>query len=482
MSEPTGERILVVDDEPSVCASCTRILAGEGYEVEARQDARLGLEAATTGAWDVIVLDLVMPHLPGLEFLRALRAKGVQSEVVIITAHATIETAVDAMKQGVADYLAKPFTPDQLKLTVRRVVERSALIREVDALRRELGSRAGFQGIIGDSPCMENVYRLIQRVAPTDGTVLISGESGTGKEMVAVAIHRLSRRKNRAFLACDCGSLAPGVLESELFGHVRGSFSGAVATRQGLFAAASGGTLFLDEVGNIGLETQAKLLRALETRRIRMVGDTAEQEVDIRLVVATNRDLARMVKEGTFREDLYYRLSVVPVPLPPLRERTGDVPKLAAVFLERFRKGNETAVRGFTPEAMALLERWSWPGNVRELKNVIERLAILCPEERVEPRHLPPELLDAVASAPAGPLPASWEEFKALRRDVQRAAVGDLERRFVQEALDRAAGNVSNAAQALGMQRTKLHALMRRHGMSAGDPGEPQGDTPSRGA
>jgi DNA-binding NtrC family response regulator len=464
-----SERILVIDDEPSVCISCTRLLAAEGYEVEYQQDAKLALEAASAGTYDVILLDLVMPQLPGLEFLQALRARGVSSEVIIITAHATIQTAVEAMKQGAADYLAKPFTPDELKLAVHKVVERSGLIQEIDALRRELGTHEGFEGIIGDSRCMEQVFWVMRRVAPTDGTVLITGESGTGKEMVAVAIHRLSRRRSRPFLACDCTSLAPGLLESELFGHVKGSFSGAIATKQGQFAAANGGTLFLDEVANISLATQAKLLRVLETKRIRMVGDTAEREVDIRLIVATNRDLAEMVKEGTFREDLYYRLSVVPLQLPPLRDRTGDIPKLATVFLERFRKDNETVVRGFTPEAMAILESWSWPGNVRELKNLVERLAILCPAERVEPPHLPTELQEVPAQATSSPLPSSWEGFKSLKQQVREAAVGELERRFLLEALRKTDGNVTNAALAVGMQRTKFHALMRKHEISAND-------------
>jgi DNA-binding NtrC family response regulator len=463
------ERILVVDDEPSVCVSCTRMLTAEGYEAEYRQDPKLGLEAASTKTYDVILLDLVMPELPGLKFLQALRARGVTSEVIIITAHATIQTAVEAMKQGAADYISKPFTPDELRLAVHKVVERSALIREIDALRRELGTHEGFEGIIGDSPCMEQVFWVVRRVAPTDGTVLITGESGTGKEMVAVAIHRLSRRKHRPFLACDCSSLAPGVLESELFGHVKGSFSGAIATKQGQFAAASGGTLFLDEVGNIGLETQAKLLRVLETKRVRMVGDTAEREVDIRLIVATNRDLAEMVREGTFREDLFYRLSVVPLQLPPLRERTGDIPKLATVFLERFRKDNETPVRGFTPEAMSILESWTWPGNVRELKNLVERLAILCSAERVEPAHLPVELQQVPALAAHGPLPSSWEGFKNLKQQVRDAAVRDLERRFLLEALRKTGGNVSNAALAVGMQRTRFHALMRKHEITTDD-------------
>jgi DNA-binding NtrC family response regulator len=465
----SGQRILVIDDEPAVCRSCARMLRAEGCKVDTREDPQRGLEAAVAGNYDVILLDLIMPGLHGLELLKTLRSSGVPAEVIIITGHATIQTAVDAMREGAADYVCKPFSPGELKVVLERVVERSELIRENLALRQQLESQQDFQGIVGESPRMERVFWMVRRVAPTDGTVLITGESGTGKELVAVAIHRLSRRKNRPFLTCDCGSLAPGVLESELFGHAKGSFSGAIASKEGLFAAADRGTLFLDEVANISLETQSKLLRVLETKRVRRVGETSEKEVDMRLIAATNRDLLEMVKEGTFREDLYYRLSVVPIYLPPIRERAGDIPRLAMTLLERFRSENETAVQGFTPEAMAILEGYAWPGNVRELKNVVERLAILCPEERIAPNHLPPELGERSVSTGAGPLPQDWEEFKRYKQQVRDGAVQEIERRFLLDALRRADGNVTNAAEAVGMARTQFHTLMRKYGLSSGD-------------
>jgi transcriptional regulator with PAS, ATPase and Fis domain len=316
---------------------------------------------------------------------------------------------------------------------------------------------------------MQRVFALIRRVAPTDGTVLVTGESGTGKEMVVRAIHRLSRRKNHPLMACDCSALAPTLLESELFGHVKGSFSGAIATKQGLFEAAHRGTLFLDEVSNLSIETQGKLLRVLETRKVKKVGDTDEKEYDIRLVTASNRDLSEMVKEGAFREDLYYRLNVVPIFLPPLRQRPGDIPLLAMALLERCCKKLEVNVQGFTPEAMSLMEGHSWPGNVRELRNIVERMAILCDADRIEPRHLPPEIRQA---APRGKsvqqLPRTWEEFKKLKQQVRDNAVQDLECRFIAEALRRSEGNVSKAAEEIGIQRTNLHALIRKYGLTEG--------------
>jgi len=466
-SSAPRQRILVIDDEAVVCLSCQRILASEGYQVECRLDPKLGLDEALSGDYDVVLLDLVMPELDGMEILKELKAAGASCEVVIITGYSTVESAVEAMKQGAADYVSKPFTPDELKVILKKVMERSALIRENLALRRELQTQQGFEGIIGESRRMQQVFSTIKRVAPSDGTVLITGESGTGKEMVARAIHRLSPRKDHPLLACDCGSLAPTLLESELFGHVKGSFSGAIATKQGLFEVADKGTLFLDEVANISLETQGKLLRALETRRVRKVGDTAEHEVDIRLIAATNRDLDEMVSEGTFREDLFYRLNVVPIYLPPLRERTGDIPKLAMTFLERFRKSSTIKVQGFTPEAMHIMESYEWPGNVRELKNIVERLAILSDAERIEPQHLPAELRKAPLRTTVTELPRKWEDFKELKQQIRDAAVREVERRFLLEALERSAGNVSKAAEAVGMQRTNFHSLMRKYGLSS---------------
>jgi transcriptional regulator with PAS, ATPase and Fis domain len=299
--------------------------------------------------------------------------------------------------------------------------------------------------------------------------VLVTGESGTGKEMVVRAIHRLSRRKTHPLMACDCSALAPTLLESELFGHVKGSFSGAIATKQGLFEAAHRGTLFLDEVSNLSMETQGKLLRVLETRKVKKVGDTDEKEYDLRLVTASNRDLTEMVKEGTFREDLYYRLNVVPIFLPPLRQRPGDIPLLAMALLERCCKKLSVDVKGFTPDAMEMMEDYAWPGNVRELRNIIERMAILCDADRIEPRHLPPEIRQAPPRRGAAQqLPQTWEEFKKLKQQVRDSVVQELECRFFAEALRRSGGNVSKAAEEIGMQRTNLHALIRKYGLSEG--------------
>ena len=467
--ERRAERVLVIDDELVVCISCCRVLTGEGLQVDYRQNPLEGLELARQGDYDVILLDLMMPEVPGLEVLRLLRESGVTTEVIIITGYATVENAVEAMKRGAADYVAKPFTPDELTMVVRKVLERSALVRENAALRRELGERQPFEGLLGGSRAMERVFAVIRRVAPSPGTVLITGESGTGKEVIARALHNLSPRTREAFVACDCSALAPTLLESELFGHVKGSFSGAVATKQGLFEVANRGTLFLDEVANISLETQGKLLRALETRQIRRVGDTEERTVDIRLVAATNRDLGEMLHEGAFREDLYYRLNVVPIHVPPLRDRQGDVPRLAMAFLARLQAQGAVGVKGFSPEAMRLLEAYSWPGNVRELKNIVERLAILCDADQVEPRHLPLEIHQTPLSAALPRLPARWEEFKDYKRQARDALLQDLDRRFLTQALQRSGGNVTRTADDVGMLRTNLHALLKKYGLASGE-------------
>jgi len=461
------QRILVVDDEAVVGMSCKRILAADGHDVVSCEDPRAGLQAALEGGFDLLLVDLMMPELGGMDLLKQVRAAGVDSEVVIITGHSTVESAVEAIKLGAADYLSKPFTPNQLRMVVEKVCERSALVRENVLLRQQLADHQGFEGIIGKSRPMERVFALVNRVAPTDGTVLVTGESGTGKEMVVRAIHHLSRRKNQPLLACDCSALAPTLLESELFGHVKGSFSGAIATKQGLFEAAHHGTLFLDEVASLSGEIQGKLLRVLETKRVRKVGDTAEREVDIRLVAATNRDLGEMAAEGLFREDLYYRLNVVPIFLPPLRERQGDVPLLATALLDRFCRKNRVEVKGFSAEAMALMESYRWPGNVRELRNIVERIAILCDSDRIEPRHLPGEIREARPLATVTRLPETWEEFKRLKQQVKDAAVQELERRFLAEALKRCGGNVSKASEEVGLPRTHFHALMRKYGLTS---------------
>jgi DNA-binding NtrC family response regulator len=466
-ADTAGLRILVIDDEAAIGQSCQRVLEAEGHEVHCQLLPEAGLQAGLSGDWDIVLLDLAMPGLDGLEILRRIKEAAVPCEVIIITGNATVESAVEAMKQGAHDYVSKPFSPDQLRLAVRRAAEHSRLIRENIVLRQELEIHQGFEGIIGESRPMERVFALARRVAPTEGTVLLVGESGTGKEVFVRAIHRLSRRKDHLLLACDCSALAPTLLESELFGHVKGSFSGAIVTKQGLFEAAHQGTLFLDEIGNLSLETQGKLLRVLETKHVKKVGDTTEREVNIRLISATNRDLSEMARQGEFREDLYYRLNVVPIYLPPLRERAGDVPLLTTAFLERFCKKNQVGVKRFSPEAMMLMESYSWPGNVRELRNIVERLAILCDSERIEPRHLPEEIRRVqVRATSESAIPRSWEEFKRLKQQVRDSAVQQLERRFLQDVLQRCEGNVSRAAEQIGIQRTNLHALLRKHGLT----------------
>ena len=459
------QHVTVIDDEAVVGISCQRILSQLGHQVTAWQDPFLGMDAVRKGPCDVLLLDLVMDKMGGLEILKTLKQDGVTAEVIIITGYSTVETAVRAMKLGAADYVSKPFSPDELQRVFNRVLEHSALIRENAALRAKLADQSLFAGMVGESRAMQGVFSLIQRVAPTEGTVLITGESGTGKEMVAQAIHELSSRRGRPFLACDCGTLSPHLLESELFGHVKGSFSGALAAKKGLFEVADQGTLFLDELSNISLEIQGKLLRVLETRRLRKVGDTRETEINIRLIGATNRDLRGMVERREFREDLFYRLNVVPIQLPPLRERSGDIPILANRFLPRFAGQTPGTSRGFTPRAMELLENHNWPGNVRELKNMVERLAILSSSDRIDHADLPPEFQDLRRALSRSRVPNSWAEVKSLKKQIRDQAIRELESQFVAHALARSAGNVTRAAEQVGMQRTNFHALMTKYGL-----------------
>ncbi len=461
-------RILVIDDEPIVGLSCERILSPEKkYDIKIESEPKRGLEEALTDNYDLILLDIVMPDLDGMEILKRIKATGISSEVIIITGYATIQTAVEAIKLGAANYVSKPFTPNELIIIVEKVIKHSALLKENIALREELHMHQGFEGIIGKSREMEKVFSIIKRVAPTNGTVFITGESGTGKEVIARVIHRLSLRKDKSFIACDCSALAPTLLESELFGHVKGSFTGAIATKKGLFEIADNGTLFMDEVSNISLETQSKLLRVLETCEIKKVGDTTERKIDIRLITATNKDLMKMIKEGKFREDLFYRLQGVPILIPPLRERKEDILQLALIFLERFRKKNNTTARIFAPDTIKLMEDYHWPGNVRELKNLVERLAILCDSEIIEPSNLPKEFTNLYLQDSIYKIPQKWNEFKNLKQQVQENAIKEIEKRFLIEALQRSDGNVSNAAEDVGMQRTNFHQLLKKYGISS---------------
>ena len=456
-------RIIIIDDEPTIGTSSKRVLEMENFDVTYQQNAKTGLKEALSGEYDLILLDLLLPEIEGMDILRAIKSKGIQSEVIIITGYATVQTAVEAMKLGAADYISKPFSPDELIINVNKVFQHIDLINENIALKKELTLQEGFKGIIGESAAMQKVFSLIKRVAPTECNILITGESGTGKEIIAQAIHRTSLRKNNAFIACDCSALAPTLLESELFGHVKGSYSGAISTKQGLFETASNGTLFLDEVANIDHGIQSKLLRVLETRKLRKVGDTVERDINIRLIAASNQDLAKMVEAGDFRNDLYYRLAVVPIHLPPLRERYEDILKLANSFLDHVKKNNAIRAGFFSPEAIELLERYSWPGNIRELKNLVERIAILCDAEMIEAKHLPEEIGKSGRTQEEIDVPSNWEEFKIYKQKVKNDVVGQIEKDFLIAALKDGGGNVSRAAKKIGMQRTNFHSLLKKY-------------------
>jgi len=462
----SNPRILVVDDELIVCESCQRILEEEGLEVEVALSGGEALEKMKVSPFDIVITDLKMPGIDGMELLKTLRREYPDTIVIMITGFSTVETAVEAMKLGAFDYIPKPFTPDEVSIVVKKAIEQKNLLLENIYLRQELREKYGFHNIVGKSKKMQEIYRIIVKVAPTDSTVLINGQSGTGKELIARAIHFNSSRRDKQFVTVDCAVLAENLLESELFGHIRGSFTGAVTTKPGLFEVANGGTVFLDEIGNISLSIQAKLLRVLQEREFTPVGGTKAKKVDIRLIAATNKDLEKMIKEGTFREDLYYRLNIVPIYLPPLRERPDDIPLLAVHFLKRYSEEIGKTIKGFTPEAMERLMKYPWPGNVRELENVIQRTVVMLDEEMVKVEHL---ILPGQPEKPTteSPIPMTSEELKEIKKQLREKAVEEIEKAFVINALNRNEWNVTRAAEEVGMLRPNFQALMRKYGLRA---------------
>ncbi|MGE5814535.1 MAG: sigma-54-dependent transcriptional regulator, partial [Acidobacteriota bacterium] len=437
--------------------SCRRILQTVGYDVDTEGSGLRGRERALEGGYDLVLVDMRLPDVDGLEVVAAIREQRSDLEVIVVTGFSTVATAVQAVKLGAFDYLPKPFTPDELRTRAAAALDR------LTERERELSTGAPRTDLmLGESPPMTEVHALVRRVGPSDATVLIVGESGTGKELLATEIHRASRRRDKPMVSLDCSTLAPGLLESELFGHVKGSFTGAIASKPGLFEIADHGTLFLDEVASLSVETQGKLLRTLESGDIKPVGGVTTKRVDIRLIAATNRDLSRMVAEGTFREDLFYRLNVVPLHLPPLRERQSDIPALLQHFLTRYRAGAPAGPRRFSPAALERLVHYPWPGNVRELRNVVERLVVTVDDETIREAHLPSHIVQrAPDRAPA--VPRTNEELKAMKRVTHERLCGELERSFVLDALRRSEWNVSRAARETGMLRPNFHALMRRH-------------------
>jgi DNA-binding NtrC family response regulator len=459
-------RILVIDDEMIVCESCKRILEEDGYEVETALSGKEAFEKMRENPFDIVITDLKMPGIDGMEVLKTFRKEYPDTIVIMITGFSTVETAVEAMKLGAFDYIPKPFTPDEVSIVVKKAIEKKSLLLENIYLRQELQEKYGFHNIVGKSKKMQEIYRIIAKVAMTDSTVLIYGQSGTGKELIARAIHFNSPRRDKQFVPVDCAVLSENLLESELFGHIRGSFTGAVTTKPGLFEVADGGTVFLDEVGNISLAIQAKLLRVLQEREFTPVGGTKAKKVDIRLIAATNKDLEKMIKEETFREDLYYRLNIVPIILPSLKERQEDIPLLAVHFLKKYAEEMGKTIKGFTPEAMEKLVRYPWPGNVRELENVIERTVVMLDEEMVRVEHLvlPGQqergrLEDHV--------PTTSEELKEIKKQVREKAVEEIERAFVLNALERNHWNATRASEEVGMLRPNFQALMRKYNLRA---------------
>jgi len=461
-------KILVVDDEEIVCLSCQRILIEEGYEVRTCLSGQEGLKLLSEEPFDLAIVDLKMPRMDGMEVLQAIKRDYPQIPVIMITGYATVETAVEAMKSGAFDYLPKPFTPDEVAVVVKKALETRSMMLENLYLRGEIQTKYRFENIIGTSKKMQEIYRLIAKVAPTNSTVLITGESGTGKELIARAIHYNSQRKDRQFVPVDCAVLSENLLESELFGHIKGSFTGAIVTKPGLFEVADSGSLFLDEIGNISLAMQSKLLRVIQEREFTPVGGTKLRKVDIRLIAATNKDLPEKIKEGTFREDLYYRLNIVPIPLPPLRERQEDISLLAQHFLKKYCQELGKNPQRLSPAAMDLLMRYSWPGNVRELENLMERVVIMTDEEVILPRHFPFPLQES-SEGITFDVPKTSEELKELKRNLRDRAVEEAERLFVLGALTRNEWNVTRSAKEVGMLRPNFQALMRKHNIRAGD-------------
>jgi DNA-binding NtrC family response regulator len=456
-------RILVVDDEVVICRSCEKIFTRAGHGVRTATSGRQALQILAEEQFDVVFTDLKMMDVGGMEVLHTVRQKYPETVVVVITGFATVASAVETMRGGAFDYLPKPFTAAELTAVLERALSRRRISQMNEAAAAGM-TQPGFEGLIGRSQRMQDVYALIRKVAPTDATVLIVGESGTGKDLTAKAIHNASPRGKKKFFAIDISTLSSTLLESELFGHVRGAFTGATADKPGLFDVADGGTIFLDEIGNLLPETQARLLRVLQEKEFLPVGSTTVRQVDVRLIFATNKNLKQLVADGRFREDLYYRLNVFPLRLPPLRERPEDIPDLALHFLEKYCQMNDRKTPTITPEAMQALAGYHWPGNVRELEHVVERLVILVEGDSIEPVHVSAALYHTEAAVRTI-LPKTGDELKALKKEIRESSVRDVERLFIEEALKRNDWNVSRAARDVDMLRSNFQALMKKYGI-----------------
>jgi two-component system response regulator HydG len=478
--EPSSARVLIVDDEPTLLRALETLLRKQGHEVTAVESPIVATQKLAQEDFDVALLDIKMPQLSGLELLHAVKHRRPEVEVIMMTGHATVETALAAVKAGAYDYLTKPF--DDVELVARAVAkaaERKMLFDRNRQLESELRERSGpAEGLVGSSGAIREVSRMIEAVAYSAATVLVTGESGTGKELVARALHARSPRRAQPFVALNCGALTETLLESELFGHVKGAFTGAHRDQKGLFDAADGGTIFLDEIGDIPPPTQVRLLRVLQEGEIKRVGAADSVKVDVRVIAATHRDLTKLVKAGKFREDLFYRLNVINIPLPPLRERIDDIPLLAHHFLRRYAERLAKKVRAVSPEALDLLSGYRWPGNVRELENAIERAVVLCRGDTIAAGDLPPAVIGRTAplvrDAPLAGDDAAWLALSYASAKEQ--ALRRFEKGYVDALMRACDNNISAAARKAGMDRSNFKRVLRKYRTDiepdAGDEGE----------
>jgi DNA-binding NtrC family response regulator len=448
-------RVLVIDDEAGLRHTLLLILRDEGYRVTVADDGESGLRTALAEQPDLILCDIRMPRMGGLDFLQRYQEGGGTGLVIMMSAYGALETAVEAMRRGAYDYISKPFNADEVLLTLRKAEEREQLRREVARLKREVGEVEGFEGVVGTSAAMREVMELAMRVAPFPSTVLLTGESGSGKEAVARAVHRASPRRDRGFVAVNCGAIPENLLESELFGHEKGAFTGAIGRRIGRFERASGGTLFLDEIGDMSLALQSKILRALQEREIERVGGSSAVPIDVRIVAATNRDLQAAVAEGRFREDLFYRLAVVSLTLPPLRERGADLDLLASHFVAHYAREHARPVRAVAEEVFAALRSHPWPGNVRQLRNAMERAVVMSDGEVLLPQHLPPDILH-----PSSPRTSAQDAG-----EMPLVTLEEMEKRMIVRALRETGDNLTMAAERLGIHRNTLRRKVAEYGI-----------------
>ena len=461
---PAGN-ILVIDDEKAICSGCHLVLTDQGYQVDTFLSGKPGLEVVRKDNYDLVLLDLKLPDMDGMNVLKEIRREKPELHVIIMTGYASVQSAVDAMKIGAFDYIAKPFSDDELVLAVNKAIRNKRLTEENLSLRKQLFKKFNFSNIVGENPALTRLFQQIRRAAPTDSTILLEGESGTGKELFANAIHAHSNRATQQFVVVDCSTFAASLLESELFGHVKGAFTGATRDKAGVFEIASGGTLFLDEIANLTLEVQGKLLRVMETRQYKPVGGEHVKKTDVRVIAATNQNLKTMVENAQFREDLFYRLNVLPVYIPPLRDRKDDIPRLAYHFLRLFSKEMGRHIQGFSDEALDALIHYDWPGNVRQLKNVVERLVIMCDDNVLCYRHLSANLQTGIRKE-HGSIPETLAELKAAKQTIMDGHYGPIEKAFLLKALKGTDWNITRAAKQVGMQRSNFSSLMKKHDVS----------------